>query len=230
MNEAPPRSGAVYASLRDLIVRGQVSPGTRVSEAEVASRFGVSRTPAREALARLHQEGFLVTTGSPVRTQLAVSPLTIPDLTELYTLMGALEGVAARGIAGLEAARRAGIAGELETLTRRFEEGRTRVDPDLAGVFELHDAFHRMLVDEGAGTRTREAVEAIRPQVNRYEWVYAPLVGGSHEATFAEHGAIVRAVAGGAPDEIERAVRANWWNGSTRLAEAIRRAGTRGSW
>src|ERR1700741_2752391 len=66
-----PRRGRVRASSRP------DRAGAGVSEALVPQRFGVSRTPAPEALSRLHQEGYRATTGSRVRKQLAVSPLTV---------------------------------------------------------------------------------------------------------------------------------------------------------
>ncbi|MFB6240160.1 MAG: GntR family transcriptional regulator, partial [Gemmatimonadota bacterium] len=53
------RSGETYTRLRELIVRGQLAPGSRIIETDVAERLGVSRTPVRSALQRLEQEGFI---------------------------------------------------------------------------------------------------------------------------------------------------------------------------
>jgi len=50
-----------YRQLRELIVRGRLPPGARAMETELAKRFGVSRTPVRESLARLAQEGVALT-------------------------------------------------------------------------------------------------------------------------------------------------------------------------
>ena len=57
------RPEQVYTRLRDLIVQGLLSPGSRIVETEIATRLGVSRTPVREALQRLQQEGYV--NGSP---------------------------------------------------------------------------------------------------------------------------------------------------------------------
>ena len=65
---------------------------------------------------------------------------------------------------------------------------------------------------------------ALRPQVDRYEWFFAPLTGPDFSATYAEHDAIVRSVRAGTATAIERAVRANWFNGGDRLAAVIERA------
>jgi hypothetical protein len=64
-------------------------------------------------------------------------------------------------------------------------------------------------------------LEALRPQVDRYEWVFAPLTGPDLSLSFGEHDAIVREVRAGTANGIERAVRANWFNGGARLAAVI---------
>lgn len=223
-------AAAVYARVRELIVRGRLLPGARVTETEVAERLAVSRTPAREALRRLHHEGLLVAApggGRGAQTRLAVAPMTRDDVMELYHLAGALEGVAGRVAAHLPAAARRALVATLRSAEAAFRaEARTR-PPDFDRLFERHDAFHRALVGAGAGPRTSALFETIRPQLDRYEWYYAPLIGPDFRATFAEHGAIVDAVRSGDPDEAERAVRANWWNGAARLAAVIDRLGDR---
>ena len=199
-------------------------------ESDIAERLGVSRIPAREAMSRLYHEGFLVATETTRRLELAVAPLTRDDLLDLYRVMSALEGSAARGVSKLNAAERNDLAVELTDREVRFEKAaKTRkIDYDL--VFERHNAFHELLVDAGAGPRHRSLLETVRPQVDRYEWMYAPLVGPDYTATFVEHAAIIRAVRSGSADNIERAVASNWDRGGDRLAAVIGRAGSRGDW
>lgn len=224
------REGSIYEQLRDLIIRGRLAPGTRVIEADVAARLGVSRTPAREAIQRLHQGGFLVAPTPGLRTQLAVAPLTQEDVKELYLIMGSLEGAAARSVGEFAAGARRSLARDLRAANLQFEkEGRSRpIDFDC--LFDLHNAFHKVLIDACAGPRLRSLLDAVRPQVDRYEWVYAPLVGPDFRETIQEHLAVVRAVREGDPVGAEEAVRANWRNGAARLSEVINRVGTRGDW
>ena len=86
-----------FSRVRELIVRGKLAPGSRVVEADLAERLGVSRTPIRAALHRLKQEGYiLVATGSGSKARLSVAPLTQDDARELYQIVGHLEGLAAR--------------------------------------------------------------------------------------------------------------------------------------
>jgi len=209
--------------VRDLIVRGRVPPGARLTEAEVATRLAVSRTPAREALRRLHQEGLLVATGGGrgAQTRLLVAPMTREDVEELYHLAGALEGVAARRVELLAPAERRALGAALREAEAAFRAEAQRRPPDFDRLFERHDAFHRTLVTACAGPRTRALLDTIRPQLDRYEWYYAPLIGPDFRPTYAEHAAIIRAVIAGEADAAEQAVRANWWNGAERLAGKI---------
>src|SRR5437868_14542401 len=104
------RPDAVYERLRDLIIRGRLAPGVRVVESDIAARLGVSRTPVREAIQRLHQEGMLRATAVARRTELIVPPLTATDLTDLYRLIGGLESTAVVGVLELSSSDRRSIA------------------------------------------------------------------------------------------------------------------------
>lgn len=223
-------SASVYERLSAMIIRGRIAPGTRVVEAEIAERLGVSRTPAREAIRRLHQEGLLIPTSTTRRTELVVPPLTHDDLMDLYTLMSALEGTAARRIEELSAPARKKLAHELERHEKEFQKAAQERKLDLDRVFDRHNAFHGALVDACARPRLRGMIEVVRPQVERYEWVYAPLVGPDYTPTFTEHSHIIDAVAEGHGKAAERAVSTNWLKGAERLAAVIGRVGARGDW
>jgi DNA-binding GntR family transcriptional regulator len=81
----------VAQMLRNEIQRGQLPPGTRLRQNEVAQRFGVSTTPVREALALLQAEGLVRI--DPHRGALVFHP-TVADLRESYEIRGALEALA----------------------------------------------------------------------------------------------------------------------------------------
>jgi DNA-binding GntR family transcriptional regulator len=221
---------AAYAAVRALIVRGRLLPGARVTEADVAAELRVSRTPAREALRRLRQERLLVPAGAGdgAKVRLAVAPMTAAEARELYTAAGALEGVAARSVAACDAAARRALAAALATAQAAFRREATRRAPDWDRLFERHHGFHERLRAGLAGPRLRLLLDGLRPHLDRYEYFYGRLHGTGFEATFAEHDAIVAAVAAGRADGAEGAVRANWFNGAERLAAAVQRAGEAG--
>lgn len=224
------RPGQVYDRLRTLIIRGRIAPGTRVVENDIAERLGVSRTPARAAILKLYQEGFLIATDTTRRVELVVAPLTRDDLVDLYRIMGALEGSAARHLELLTEPRRRELVRDLRDLEARFESAALERKIDYDQMFERHNRFHERLMHACAAPRHRVMLDTVRPQVERYEWVYAPLIGPDHSATFAEHEDIIKAVRDGSAKKIRRAVAANWDMGAARLAVVIGDAGSRGDW
>src|SRR5215472_14482469 len=97
-----------FEQLREMIVHGRLAPGSRIVEADLTERLGVSRTPVRAALHLLEKEGYVVATAAGRRkARLAITPVTKEDARELYAIVGHLEGLAARYTARLDAARRA---------------------------------------------------------------------------------------------------------------------------
>lgn len=220
----------VYEQLRALVIRGQLAPGVRVVENDIAERLGVSRTPAREAVLRLFQEGFLAATATTRRTELVVAPLTRDDMLDLYRVMASLEGGAALGVSDLTSGDRRTLARELKEREAEFEAAGRARKVDFDRLFDLHNAFHECLVEACARPRLRGLIATVRPQVERYEWVYAPLVGPGYDETFAEHAAIIKAVREGSGEQAQAAVAANWERGAERLARVIGAAGSRGDW
>lgn len=223
-------SKSPYERLRDAIIRGNIAPGMRLVELDVAHRLGISRTPAREAIKRLYQDGFLLGTKSGPRTTFTVAPLTRDDMLDLYAIMAGLEGSAARNVRRLDASARRDLGRRLREVNNGFVEAASSRARDYDRMFELHNAFHDVLVNAVATPRLRALIEHVRPQVHRYEYVYAPTTGPDHEATFEEHDAIIRAVIDAAPSVVESKVRANWINSGERLEAAFDRLGPRGAW
>lgn len=232
---APPpveqRTDTLYLELRELIIRGRLGPGVRLSEGETARRFGVSRTPVRDALGRLHAEGFLVPRGSRTRTQLAVADLEPAAMRDLYDTIGTLESTAARTVAAMPRARRDAIADAMDRHTKAFAAELRRRPMNFDALFDTHGRFHVTLV-EGCGRAYLQAIVAnVRCLVDRYEYAYAPLVGTDHAATLREHAEITAAIRRGDAERAANAARANYTNSANRLEPAIARAmhGTRGT-
>ena len=210
-----------YFRLRHLVVRGSLAPSSRIAEGDLATRLGVSRTPAREAMRRLLAEGLLVRDGGGERPRLAVAPVGSADVIELYDDAGAIEGVAARGVAALGATGRRELAARLRACEAAFRSASAKRPLDYDELFERHNAFHDALMGACAGPATRTLLHTLRPRLDRYEWLYAPVIGPDFSDTFAEHGAIIAGVRAGDAANCERAVRRNWMRGGRRLAKAL---------
>lgn len=219
------RTSRAYEQLYEMIVNGRLPPGARIAEGPLADVLGVSRTPVREALQRLRQEGLLVEVGggSGLRGRLAVAPLQRERMEELFALEGAIEALAVRGLSNVEATQREELARRLEEIERAFHAEAGRQTPEYDRLFEQHQAFHRTLVEAAAGPETRAVLRTIRPQLDRYEWFYAPIAGPDFTPTRREHAAIVEAVRRGDAQELEDAVRTNWSNAAQRLGPLIER-------
>jgi DNA-binding GntR family transcriptional regulator len=81
----------IVERLRDLIVDNVLKPGEKIQEAELCERFGVSRTPLREALKALAAEGLITLLPNRGAT---VAKITIDEINQLFPIIGALEALA----------------------------------------------------------------------------------------------------------------------------------------
>ena len=224
------RPQRVYEQLRNLIVHGRLAPGSRLVETDIATRFQVSRTPVRGALQRLQQEGYIVDSPSMRQSRPTVAPLTQEDATELFDIVGVLEGLSARLAAELPQIRRAALTKEMNALNQDFKRTALATRPDHNRLYELDERFHGAYVDAAAGARLRALHHAVKPQAERYERLYVSFLTGELVTSVKEHDIIMNAIAAGKPDQAEAAVHTNWHNAASRLAAVIERAGERGRW
>ena len=135
---------ATYASmvterLRDSIVNGSLAPGSQLSEADLATRFGVSRGPVREALQRLIQEGLV--RAEPHRG-VFVPVLTEDDVRDIYLAREALESAAVEHI--IASSRSGAAADDLDRLVKLMAEAEAADDWEAVGRHDLE--FHTALV------------------------------------------------------------------------------------
>jgi len=224
------RPDQVYARLRELIVQGQLAPGSRIVETEVASRLGVSRTPVREALQRLQQEGYVLGSPHAQQSRLTVAPLTRSDVHELLQIVGAIEGLAARGAAEREPVERRALADALRAANAEFQRAARDMPVEHARLYDTDERFHRAIVELGAGPRLLALHEAVKPQAERYIRMYITLLMDDIATSVDEHAEIVSAIEGGDADAAEGSVETNWRHAAERLSRVIEVAGERGSW
>ncbi|MBP1635032.1 MAG: GntR family transcriptional regulator [Acidobacteria bacterium] len=236
---AAPRSSArlrrladtAYASLRESIVTLRLAPGAPLTELDLCKRLGISRTPVRAALLRLEQEG-LVTASRHRSGRMAVAPLTTEDMRELFLMVGALDGVAARLAAELPAERRLAVAREGRGLNARLRELSTQDLADIRAAQELDFRFHRCYEEAAAGPRLMAKLNALHARRERYVRVYteALLLTHSVDESLDEHLAILRAIEEGRADEAERLAAFNHRNGLERYRRIVAVHGERGNW
>lgn len=222
------RAQVVYDELREMIVRGELPPGTRLVETDVAERLGVSRTPVRGALQRLQHEGYVVDSPGLRQVRPAVAPVSADDANELFHVVGVIEGLAARFAAQLPENRRHALATELATINEGFRRASVSARPDHDRLFTLDERFHRLYVEHGAGPRLRALHDVIKPQAERYERLYVSMLASEIHQSVKEHASIVRAIRAGRDDAAQRAVESNWRNAARRLGTVIGRTAAEG--
>jgi DNA-binding GntR family transcriptional regulator len=222
----------VYDELRTLIIQGRMAPGARIIEQEVAARLGVSRTPVRAALTRLHQDGLLIAnpTGTGTTTRLAIAPLTEEDGREVFQLMGALEGLAAREAAALDRQDRLRLADELKVLNGEFRRAAERRRGSHGSSVDLDAEFHRQLMNAAGGTRLRAMHTALHPHAERYERAYLITLTDTLDQIEEDHLAIVRAIRDGDAADAQRAAASHWRNAADTLQWAMHVSGERGNY
>ena len=181
----------VYAALKQQLQDFQLVPGDRFSEADIAQRLGVSRTPVREALFRLRNEGRVEVESKSGWT---VRPIDFNRLEQLYELRVVLEtSCVARLCTSAEPPP------ELEELKRVWLVGATERLSSEREVGELDEQFHATLVRAAGNAEMArvhwEVTEHIRI-VRRLDFTR----GDRIEATYTEHAKILRAIMQRKPD------------------------------
>lgn len=137
----------VMLRIREMILQGELKPGERVPEAMVAERLGISRTPVRQALPALAQEGLLVASG--VRGYI-VRGFTTQEILDAIEVRASLEGIAARSIAekGPSRALMRSFRACLDQGDSIFEK-RLLTEDDELEYGRMNGAFHALIL-EGA--------------------------------------------------------------------------------
>ncbi|WP_432015556.1 GntR family transcriptional regulator [Streptomyces cucumeris] len=220
--EARPASslgGTVYATLRNAVLNGEFGPREALAELRLAARFGVSRTPVREALARLHADGLIERGDGGFFA-------TVPNLgrlKDLYELRVTLElrGVA-RAIEDPSVHHDPALLGaELE---RWYAMRAAPPAPDPRFVVQ-DERFHAELSRASGNPALTEALVAVGERIRRVR-MYDFLTRDRVETTITEHIEIMELVRDGRLDEGYRALHAHVGDSMAVVMERAQRAMT----
>jgi len=226
------RTDAAYSRLRDSIVTLRLAPGAKLTEVNLCQRLGISRTPVRAALLRLQQEGLVTTSGSPRPGRVSVAPLTSDDMRELFLMVGALDGVAARLAAELPPGRRQPVVTEAGAINAQLRSLSATNVSDIRAAQDLDLRFHRCYERAASGPRLLAKLAALHARRERYVRVYTEALihaHGVHES-LDEHGAILAAISAGDADAAERNAAFNYRNALERYRRLVAVHGERGNW
>jgi DNA-binding GntR family transcriptional regulator len=203
-----PRPGLQDSVRRDIIL-GVLPPGTRITEVSLATRYGVSRVPVREALRGLESEGFVK---SRANVGSRVAQIPIDDADDLFAVRETVEVAIARRAAQRAAALfSADIPPEDWWRTRRMlarilDAGDAAVEiDDLDRLPDLNNRFHLGLA-ELSGTASLGVL--LRQLSGKIEWLYAADEHSRGKRLWPEHRAILAAIDAG--DQVKAAELMQW--------------------
>ena len=188
----------VYDRILDAVCDGALPPGQRITQDELAARLQVSRQPVMAALARLHQQGFLVEHG---RRGLQVAPVDRARFDAIFELRSALEplaaALAARRASPQQIERgRALVEQGLRAASR--DDARARLLADVAFHSWIYETSGNPLIVDTMGTHWQHLRRAMGEVLRRPELA---------SAVWAEHARILEAIAEGDEQRAAQAIR-----------------------
>jgi DNA-binding GntR family transcriptional regulator len=203
--------------LQDEIIYGRLAPSARLTEEDVAKRYGVSRSPVREALRLLERDGLVL---KAARRGIWVAPLSVEDFDEVYSCRVALEAVAAEQAAQSgDATRKAALADVLAAMRVAHRQG------DVEAFF-LEDVRGSTIIYGLAGNATlNRLISGLNKQALRYRFFAyarkADTVRLSLEGTEQIFAAIAAGEAGRAKSLTETLIGQIWRQMRSTIADAF---------
>lgn len=178
------------------IVTGDLLPGARISETEIAAAYGVSRQPVREAFIKLAEEGLL-----EIRPQRGtyVRKISVPAVMDARFVREAIEADVVRLLA-----QSANPALERE-LKRQIEAQKQIIASDVHGFVPLDDEFHRTLANAAGKPFAWAVIDSLKSQMDRVRQLSSLRL--QRDTLIEHHTAIAEAIGRGNPADAEAAMR-----------------------
>ncbi|WFA07069.1 GntR family transcriptional regulator [Bacillus sp. HSf4] len=198
----------VYQALKREIVHLQLKPGERLHDQELAEQFGISRTPVREALKRLEDEGLVeAVPGSATR----VAPLNREEAEHAFPVTAALHALAVR----------LSIPSLTEEDIKELEEHNNRLQhaiekEDIIAAIEADEAFHRVFLNAAKNPEIIRALDRITAKIFRLEMSQFSSV--SSMKSVEQHRKVIEAAQKRNAETAARLAEENWLSLGNRLA------------
>ena len=183
MNEYLPLRDVVFNTLRQAILRGELKPGERLMEIQLANKLGVSRTPIREAIRKLELEGLVMMIP---RKGAEVAEITEKSLRDVLEVRRALEELAVQ--LACEKITKEEIR-ELERVAKEFQQ--VVNSSDITEIAEVDVCFHDIIYTATDNQKLIQLLNNLREQMYRYRVEYLKR-DGVFPQLIAEHEAIIR--------------------------------------
>lgn len=202
----------VYWQLSAWIIDGTLQPEELLRDQDIAGQLGVSRTPVREALRRLEDEGFVETA---LNRWTRVAPLRAAHAAELYPIVEALEILALRLAAPLLTAQDLTALHELDLqLQQALCAG------DAGQAVDADTAFHDAWIFRSGNSELQQTLRGLKRKLRRVELAYFHAVTAG-QASLEEHAAILAALQTGDTEQAVQAIQDNWRGSLSRLQRSL---------
>ena len=183
-NEYMPLRDLVFTTLRQAILKGELLPGERLMEIQLAEKMGVSRTPIREAIRKLEREGLVIMVPRKGAEVAGISEKMLRDVLEVRMT---LEKLALR-----LAFKRQGtdLIEKLEAAEQAFQdaiEGEKLID-----MAEADEQFHFLIYEAADNDKLRELLNSLKENMYRYRLEYLK-DENYRRSLMEEHNAIIEA-------------------------------------
>ncbi len=213
MNEYLPLRDVVFQTLRQAILRGELKPGERLMEIQLANKLGVSRTPIREAIRKLELEGLVLMIP---RRGAVVAEITEKSLRDVLEVRGALEELAVD--LACERITQEDIS-KLKAAAKGFEE--TLSSGDVTEIAEADVKFHDIIYLSTDNQRLIQLLYNLREQMYRYRVEYLKRKE-VHETLLSEHEHIIACLEAGDKSEAKDAICTHIDNQMKTVSDTIR--------
>ena len=213
MDEYLPLRDVVFNTLREAILRGELKPGERLMEIQLANKLGGSRTPIREAIRKLELEGLVLMIP---RKGAEVAQITEKSLRDVLEVRRALENLAVQ-LACLRMSPQ--TLADLKAAARAFEE--ILGGEDVTAVAEADVAFHDVIYMATDNQRLISLLNNLREQMYRYRVEYLKKKE-CHKQLLWEHQEIIRAIEAGEIDVATKITEQHIDNQVEAVSDALR--------
>ncbi len=164
LNDYKPLREVIFNTLREAIIVGELKPGERLMEVQLAEKMGVSRTPVREAIRKLELEGLVLMLP---RKGARVADLSVKDIMDVLEVRSTLDGLAS----GLSAERI--TADEIKELKHHLSQFISYVEKsNLQGSIKKDVEFHDIIYRSSRNDKLIQISNNLREQVQRFRVVY----------------------------------------------------------
>ncbi|NMB97289.1 MAG: GntR family transcriptional regulator [Clostridiaceae bacterium] len=215
LNNYKPLREVIFSTLREAIIMGELKPGERLMEVQLAEKMGVSRTPVREAIRKLELEGLVV---MMPRRGAHVARLTDKDIMDVLEVRASLDGLATalatERIKEDEVKELKHIQAQLENYV---EKG------NLQGIIKKDIEFHDVIYKASKNEKLVQIANNLREQVYRFRVIYLKDFG-SNEEVIREHNEICSAIFNKNPEQAREAAQNHIRSQETTIVSAVKKS------